>query len=147
MGYFVIVKGLSCWSIEPGWVFFNPFRRSYGAFSTGLVSLETGYTKLIVESGSAEAVSLVTSVVSTGREDHLVVEIRQRISEAGEVRVQHIFRKCNFCADFLAKEASSMAWEFDLFDSAPSSISLLLEQDAIDKAIMSFGPSGLSQPK
>jgi hypothetical protein len=61
----------------------------------------------------------------------LIFEIRELLSRDWTIRIKHTFREANFCADFMAKLATSYDNGLMIWDEPPQGLQQLLLADIV----------------
>jgi Reverse transcriptase-like len=82
------------------------------------IAWEKGYKKLLVETDSTEATSILNGLVVESETD-LVQQIRAMLNDDWEVRIMQTIRINNGCADLLTKNAFQMGISFKILPFIP----------------------------
>jgi Reverse transcriptase-like len=82
------------------------------------IAWEKGYKKLLVETDSTEATSILNGLVVESETD-LVQQIRAMLNDDWEARIMQTIRINNGCADLLAKNAFHMGISFKILPFIP----------------------------
>jgi ribonuclease HI len=98
------------------------------AMAKGLkLAWDRGYRKIICHSDSKDALRLLfANQVGSHKYRALIFEIRELLSRDWTVRIEHTFREANFCADFMAKFATSCDNGLMIWDEPPQGLQQLL---------------------
>ncbi|KAL0006038.1 hypothetical protein SO802_013599 [Lithocarpus litseifolius] len=111
----------------------NSFLAELWALKDGLLLCQQmNMTALIVELDAKAVVEALTNPsYSNTIVSGLFDDCRQILSSFNQVRIQHIFREANMCADQLARLGSLQASEFVLFSCPPLDIKDAFEADSL----------------
>jgi len=103
------------------------------AIAKGLkLAWDRGYRKIICHSDSKDALRLLsTNQVGFHKYRVLIFEIRELLSRDWTIRIKHTFREANFCADFMAKLATSYDNGLMIWDEPPQGLQQLLLADIV----------------
>ncbi|KAJ6420916.1 hypothetical protein OIU84_028322 [Salix udensis] len=101
------------------------------AIAKGLkLAWDRGYRKINCHSNSKDALRLLSAnQVGFHKYRALIFEIRELLRRDWTVRIEHIFREANFCADFMAKFATSCDNGLMIWDEPPQGLQQLLLAD------------------
>ncbi|KAJ6416826.1 hypothetical protein OIU84_002664 [Salix udensis] len=101
------------------------------AIAKGLkLAWDRGYRKIICHSDSKDALRLLSAnQVGFHKYRALIFEIRELLRRDWTVRIAHTFREANFCADFMAKFATSCDNGLMIWDEPPQGLQQLLLAD------------------
>lgn len=92
-------------------------------------SWNLGCKKVIVETDSQVALSLIKEAPRGSQYWNLLAEIREMIDWDWECKLEHSWREGNMCADFLAKLGRRLAPGVAVFKNPPQPLQELLGQD------------------
>ena len=113
---------------EGGWI--RGYSRSIGytisvmaelwALRDGLtLATQLGIRYLEVELDAKVIVEMLNNVDSSKKFSPLLLDCKSPIASLTQVRVAHVFREANRCANFLAKKGYCMWEDFVIFDASP----------------------------
>ena len=88
--------------------------------------------QIIVECDSRLVVDKITNRMPTDTAyEPIILAIQQLLSKDWEVKIQHIYREANACADWLSKVAYQMPLGLHLLDHCPLALFHLLVADTV----------------
>ncbi|XP_031090905.1 flavonol 4'-sulfotransferase-like [Ipomoea triloba] len=108
------------------------FMAELWGFREGLIiAKDRGYTHVIAESDSEALVSILETTTNDDSFDSaLLADCKSLIRLFREIKVMHVFREGNQCADFFANLGQTSAWSNTLLYHPPDGIKDLLTCDA-----------------
>ena len=102
-----------------------------------IVAWQMGFKEVQMESNSQAIINLIKGVeVSSILDKNLISQIRQLMAKDWRVKVQHIYREANFCADWLATYSLMKEMGLTVYTQPPKGMYYLLIVDATGVTIL-----------
>ena len=86
-----------------------------------MLAIQLGISKLEVELDTKVIVEMLNNIDNANKKlSPLLLDYRSLMASLTQVRVAHVFREVNKCANYLAKNECYMREDFVIFDVSPS---------------------------
>lgn len=101
-------------------------------FREGLrIAKSRGFNLVIAESDSESLVQVLTSGIRMETYDSTLISDCKSLMQAFQViKIMHVLREGNQCADFLANLGQNTTWGTTILDHPPEGLDVLLTRDA-----------------
>ena len=109
----------------------SSFNAELWGFREGLtIAKGHGFTHIFAETDSEAMVKTLHNDTETSLSDStLVADCKSLIRQFQDVKIRHVYREGNKCADFLANMGQDSNWGTTLLDHPPAEIQELLSYD------------------
>ncbi|KAL4321538.1 hypothetical protein AHAS_Ahas14G0120500 [Arachis hypogaea] len=101
----------------------------WGIFYGLQTAWDLGIRKIIVETDALEVCQQITKGESHNQYNSLLRKVQDQLAKPWEVRVLHIHRKGNTCADWMAKHSLNKSFGYSFIDKPEPNLEIFMEQD------------------